>query len=203
MKLALPLLSVFTFLCITPLTARAEIFATTESLAAGKVAVAAEFAAGLIDETIYALNLQEEVGLASGLDLRLRQGFGLNQGQPIYLEGGVKWTLVHASPRHRRPGVALWLGGHVRTDGDGFGGDATVSVDYAFQKIRPYVGLDANLDFINDDTEVLLALILGAKYRASALLAVFIEGGVDIVGPDALPTAAYAQFISGGIKLYF
>jgi hypothetical protein len=175
--------------------AHAEYADTTGSLAPGSLSLAAEFQADMYEGTPFLLNIHESVGLASGLDLFLRQGLGLSD-QGFYFGGGIKWTLLGASSRHSRPGVAAWFGGHGRTRGGGGGADATIAVDYPFRRLRPYLGLDANLEFRSNDVEFLLGLFGGVRISIVQNIAWFVEGGLGILGNPR------PHFISTGPRIF-
>jgi hypothetical protein len=179
-------------LCAT--AARAEVADTTASLGSGTLSFATELQAGVYESWPLMINLHEAVGLAGGFDLVLRQGLPLSGGG-FYFGGAVKWTLLHASSRATRPGIALWLGGHGRTGGGGGGVDATIAIDYPFGRVRPYLGVDGNLEF-RDDIDFLLGLILGAQISLVNHVALFVEGGLGIIG------APEPHFVAVGIRVY-
>ncbi len=187
------LLSISLVLLAAP-PARAEYADTTSSLGPGHLSFATELQADVRTDWPLLLNLHESVGLAGGFDLVLRQGLPLS-GQGFYFGGAIKWTLLGASTRASRPGVALWLGGHGRTGGGAAGVDATITVDYPFGRVRPYLGLDGNLELTSDDVELLLGLVGGAQIGLVSHVALFVEGGLGIIG-DPEP-----HFISVGLRV--
>ncbi len=180
----------------------AEMMDTTASLSAGQLALGAEWQLGLADSSPMALNAREAVGLASGVDLQLRQGFGLNQNQPFYFGAEVKWTLRHGTAKKQRPGVALWAGGHFRAGGNGFGGDASIAIDYPFKGFRPYLAFDANLERINDDFDFMLAIIGGTRIGLSRRADLFVEIGWNLLDPRLVGTGPYGRFVAAGAKFY-
>lgn len=127
--------------------------------------------------------------------ISLREGLGVS-GQGFYFGGGIKWTLVHASTKVTRPGVALWLGGHFHTSANVAGADAMIAVDYPFSRVRPYLGLDANLEFASSDVQFLLGLVAGVKIGIARNISWFVEGGLGIVGD------VKANFIATGPRIY-
>ena len=176
-------------------SARAEYADTTASPRAGALSLAAEFQADVLHDTFMLVNLHEAIGLASGVDLVLRQGLPVS-GQGFYFGGGVKWTLLTGSSKASRPGIAAYLGGHGRTGGSG-GADAAILVDYSFGRVRPYLGLDANLDFgTPDDPSLSLGLYGGARIALVTNVAWFVEGGLGILGNPR------PHFISTGPRVY-
>lgn len=178
-----------------PLSAHAEYADTTASLRAGALSLAAEFQADVLNDTFMLVNLHEAIGLASGVDLVLRQGLPIS-GQGFYFGGGIKWTLLTGSSKARRPGIAAYLGGHGRTGGSG-GADAAILVDYSFSRVRPYIGLDANLDFgTPDDPAFSLGLYGGVRISLVTNVAWFVEGGLGILGTPR------PHFISTGPRVY-
>ena len=191
-RFALPVLVVL----LVPLSARAEYADTTSSLKAGSLSLAGEFQVDTFDPAAFGVNLHEAVGLASGVDLVLRQGIPISD-QGFYFGGGVKWTLLSASPRASRPGIAAYFGGHGNTAGWG-GADAAIVVDYPFNRVRPYLGLDANLDFgrPGDDLVFALGLYGGARIALVTNVAWFVEGGLGILGRPR------PHFISTGPRIY-
>src|SRR5438874_2355909 len=96
-----------------PALARAEILDTTGSRSAGELSLAGELQAGLSPGTPLSLNVHEAIGLAGGVDLVAKQGFGLSAPHDVYLGAGLKWTLLH--DKSNAPGLALWAGGHFLT----------------------------------------------------------------------------------------
>jgi hypothetical protein len=189
-------LSFVATLVILPLSVRAEYADTTGSLAAGSLSFAGEFQVETFDPSVMSVNLHEAVGLATGVDLVLRQGLPIdNQG--FYFGGGIKWTLLSASSRARRPGVSAFAGGHGSTAGYG-GADGAILVDYPIGRFRPYLGLDANIEFGrgNDDIQLLLGLYGGTRIALVKNVSWFVEAGLGILG-DPRP-----HFIATGPRVY-
>ena len=181
---------------LVPSSVLAEYADTTASLKAGSLSLAGEFQVDTFDPAAFMVNLHEAVGLASGVDLVLRQGLPIS-GQGFYFGGGVKWALLSASSRASRPGIALYLGGHGSTGGWG-GADAAITIDYPFARVRPYLGFDANLDFgrADDDLAFSLGLYGGARIALVTNVAWFVEGGLGILGRPR------PHFISTGPRIY-
>lgn len=180
--------------------ARAEIMDTTASLKPGNLSLGAEVQVGFhAGDYPFLVNLHEAVGLARGLDLQARQGIDASGHGAHYFGLGIKWTFLHAAAGHR-PGIALWLGGHYILSGRG-GADVTLAIDYPFGRVRPYLGLDNNIDFGHgDDIHFSLGLIGGVQIGIVEHVAWFVEGGAGFLatGGDHLP-----HLLSTGPRIYF
>lgn len=178
--------------------ARAEIMQTTGSLAPGNITFGTEFQAGVSDPPPFMVNFQEAVGLASGLDLLLRQGVGLNQAQPIYLGFGLEWTILTRNAS--RPGLALLGGGHYMTSGRG-GADLSFLLDYRFGRFVPFVGLDSQLEVGTGGMQFLLAFLFGGRFQINRHVAWFAEAGLDLTFGGGF--ASGRHFLATGPKILF
>lgn len=163
-------------------SAGAEIMDTTASLGPGSVSLAAELQAALRSGTPMLINAHEAIGLVGGVDLTLRQGVGLRNLDGVYLGAGVKWTLLSASSKRGRPGVATWVGGHFWSSGSIAGGDASIAIDYPIGRFRPYVGLDSNLEFSDNDVEFVIGFFGGLRIGIVKNVVWFVEGGLGLAG---------------------
>lgn len=177
-------------------SARAEIMDTTGSLGSGSLSLGAEAQAALREGTPMMINAHEAVGLLGGLDLTLRQSAGVRHWDGFYLGAGVKWTLLSASSKRGRPGVATWLGGHFWTSGSVAGADASIAIDYPFGRFRPYIGLDSNLEFYDNDVEFAIGFFGGVRIGIVTNVVWFVEGGLGLAGTPK------PHFISTGPKIY-
>ena len=193
------LLAVLCLAVLLPGPAKAEIMDTTASLAPGHVSLGFEIQAGVRDPVPLELNFGQAIGLARGFDLYLRESIGAVNGRGVRFGAGIKWNLLHASRVHNRPGIALWLGGHGGTGSyDGGGADATLAIDYPFARVRPYLGLDANLEFGGSSSpRSVLGLIAGAQLSVVSHVSWFVEGGFGLLG------ATRPHFVSTGPRIYF
>lgn len=180
---------------------RAELMDTTASLRAGQLGLGAEFMAGFQEPTPMVLTLREAVGLASGVDLQFRQGFGLNQSQPFLFGGGLKWTLLHGSRKHTRPGISIYAGGHYRTESPSLGGDANITFDYPFRGVRPYLALVFHLISFPGDLRLMFDFVGGARISMGSF-DLYIEMGWDISGPRNIGAGPYGRFVASGVKFH-
>ena len=172
--------------------AQAEYLDTTQSIPSGGLGLAGEFQAGLVHGSPLMLRLHQAVGLASGVDLYLREGFGLNGMHPFLFAGGAKWTIwPHVG---RRPGLAIWLGGHYETTGVA-GPDVQVLVDRRFGRWTPFAGSHFWVDFGNETSQANLRLLGGVRYSLHARIAWLVEAGAGLLG-DPGP-----HFVSTGPRL--
>ncbi|MEM6533620.1 MAG: hypothetical protein AAF654_13425 [Myxococcota bacterium] len=171
--------------------AYAKISDTTRSLQAGQLSLGAEFQAGLADGTPLGLNLHEEIGLRSGLDLVLDQQLRVSEGDGVLLAAGVKWTFL-ANTR-KSPGLALWLTGFFDTGPDDAGFRGHFMVDNTWGKFTPYLALDLDI-FFGDDTNTIFSLIGGTRVGLVKNVAAFFEGGFSLDEDDQ-------EFLSAGIRI--
>jgi hypothetical protein len=172
--------------------AHAEKMQTTGSLSAGRLALGAEFQAGLITGTPLELNLHEMVGLIGGVDIYATQGIQLRYDRDVYIGAGIKWTIL--SGNHERPGVALLAGGHYLINNYA-GADATIMVDYTIGRVTPLLGLDTKLDLPESGADFKVGLLAIVRIALVTNVAWFIEGEIGLSG-EPKPT-----FISTGPKI--
>jgi hypothetical protein len=162
-------------------TALAENMQTAGSLAAGDLALGAEFQAGLFQGNPLTLNLHESVGLRGGFDLYAREDIGMSNDAPnFYVGAGIKWTLMSNS--RSRPGIAFLFGGHFYTDADIAGADAAFLLDFRVGRVTPFAGLDFNLEFFDNDAQLFLTINGGARISVATNVSWFVEGGLGVSG---------------------
>ncbi|HET6344353.1 MAG TPA: hypothetical protein VFH51_05435 [Myxococcota bacterium] len=169
--------------------ARAEVLDTTASRPSGAFSIAGEIE-GMSRGDSLMLSVHEAVGLAGGVDLIARQGFGLTDNKSVYFGGGLKWTLLHDKPS--APGLAVWAGGHYWTGPVVAGFDATILLDHHFGRFTPYAGLDLNLEFSSGNSFLGLAVLGGGRIGLGSHIAWYVEGGLGLGG------AGKFNFISTG-----
>jgi hypothetical protein len=194
MKLVRFSLVAFLLFCtLSASEAQAKISDTTQSLAAGQLSIASEFEAGLRNETPFNLNLHENIGLKSGLDLVIRQQIRVSDGDGLLLGGGVKWTLLPKRVgRAMRPGVALWLTGFFDTNSDDAGFRGHFMVDNTWGNFTPYLALDLDVVF-SDEVETPFTLIGGTRWALVRNVAAFFEGGLGL--------NEATEFLSAGLRV--
>ena len=164
---------------VLPGLAAAEVLDTSDSLAAGHVRVMAGAEFGLADPNPIRLDIQERIGLASGLDIYLVQAIGLHRENGARLGGGLKWTVL---PRKKdRPGIALWGGGFYQTAMEVAGVTGRFLIDYRFGRVTPYGALDLDLWF-QDGVDSHLTVLGGARVSIVPHVAAFFEAGADLTG---------------------
>lgn len=172
----------------------AAVIDVTESLSPGDISLAAAFEAALVNGTPLSLGLFENVGLAGGLDLYAREGFGLSGSHPFLLGVGVKWTIL--TDRRDRPGLALWVGGHYWS-GSVAGADSTLVLEHHMGAVTPYAGIDAALDFYSNDTDFKLGLLGGARIALGNRVGWFVEAGLGLLG------VPHPHYIATGPRVAF
>ena len=178
------------FLVLSAGVANAKIADTTRSLGAGQLSLAGEFQA--TDNGGGALNLHEEIGLRSGLDLVLDQTVGVTDGAPDFVFGaGIKWTFLNNT--RNSPGLALWATGIFNLDSNDAGFRGHFMVDNTWGKFTPYLALDLDIIFA-DETVTAVSLIGGSRIGLVRNVAAFVEGGLGI--NDEAP-----EFLSAGIRV--
>lgn len=166
-------------LLCAPRLAGAEVLDTSDALAAGHVRVMAGAEFGLSDPNPIRLDLQERIGLASGLDVYLVQAIGLHREDGVRLGGGLKWNVL---PRKKdRPGIALWGGGFYQTAREVAGATGRFLIDFRFGRVTPYGALDLDLWF-TDGVDSHLTALGGARVSIVPHVAAFFEAGVDLTG---------------------
>lgn len=168
----------------------AKIHDTTRSLKSGQVSLAAEFQAGLADGAPLTLNLHEEIGLRSGLDLVLDQQLRVNNGDGLILAAGIKWTFI--TNTRRSPGLALWLTGLYDTGAEAAGFRGHFMVDNTWGSFTPYLALDLDILF-TDEVFTPWTLIGGTRIRLVRNVAAFVEGGLGL-NEDT-------EFVSAGLRV--
>lgn len=164
---------------------------TTRSLKAGQLSLGAEFEANLAEGAPLNLNLHEEIGLRSGLDLVLDQQLRVADGDGVLIGVGVKWTFL-ANTRSS-PGLALWLTGIYDTNGDDAGFRGHFMVDNTWGKFTPYLAFDMDLIFA-DDSFTTFTLIGGTRVGLVKNVAAFFEGGLPLSGDNT-------EFLSAGLRV--
>lgn len=172
----------------------AKISDTTRSLSAGQISFGSEFEAGLRDDSPFNLNLHEDIGLRSGLDLVLDQQIRLSNGDGFLLGGGIKWTLLRnrTGRRKKSPGLAVWLTGFFDTGGDDAGFRGHFMVDNTWGRFTPYAALDLDIIF-SDDVVTPFTLIGGTRWALARNVAAFFEGGLGL-NEDT-------EFLSAGLRV--
>lgn len=180
----------FFLLCGLASPAQAKIMDTTQSRGAGQLSLGGEFQA--TDGAGATINLNEEIGLRSGIDLVLDQQFGVtDSAADIVLGAGVKWTLL--TNTRSSPGLALWATGIFNLDSDDAGFRGHFMVDNTWGKFTPYLALDLDIIF-DGDADAAFSLIGGSRIGLVRNVSAFVEGGLGI-------TDAATEFLSAGIRV--
>lgn len=169
----------FLGLVSAPHVVTAEVLDTSDSLGPGHLRLMVGAELGLEDPNPIRLDVQQRVGLASGLDLYLVQAIGLHRESGARLGGGLKWTAL--GKRKDRPGIALWGGGFFQTAREVAGLTGRVLIDYRFGRVTPYAALDLDLWF-EDGVDTHVALLGGARISVVSHVAAFLEAGVGLTG---------------------
>ncbi|MEL7305111.1 MAG: hypothetical protein AAGJ56_04690 [Myxococcota bacterium] len=178
-------------LALVSTPALAKISDTTRSRAPGQLSLGGEFEAGLADEAPLTLNLHQEVGLRSGLDLVLDQRLRISDGDGALLAAGIKWTILNDN--RRQPGLAAWFTGVYDTNTEDAGFRGHFMVDNTWGKFTPYLALDLDIIFRDDDTFTPFTLIGGSRIGLVRNVDLFVEGGLGL-NEDT-------EFLSAGLRV--
>lgn len=132
------------------------------------------------------------IGLVNNVsDLCITVGFPSEDGQERYTGVDVEFALKKA-----HPAISWSIGVHDQYD---FGIDSTFLISGRFDQIRPYIGLDYDLNFGDPDDYYKLNAVLGMEARFSTNAGFLVEAGTPVSATNDADTS----YISLGLVVYF
>lgn len=171
-------------------TASAEVFHTGRPIGARRVMAGVEPQLNAGDNGARTLFLHAGLGVGDGVDLGVKWGLALEGSAQRYVGGDVELALLR--DRAGVPGISLSLGGHVVGE-DTIGVDVAMMLSEPFGRVEPAVGVDADIDFLDDRSRQLV--------RAIGLLVVRVAGPLRIVGEGGYGFGDTPHHLSFGLQL--